>query len=365
MYVIIRFIFPCFFIFFYSLHTLAQNQEVSRCISHYSDSGNLSIPLINIADQPYQAGFRYAPESQTFRLETLEKLTDVSWCERTPVYLLSAARLYLPVVAVNNTDYQAELRLLPEHNEIRFALVSAQLAPPRDIDVAYTYQVVNTYPHDSEAFTQGLFFHSGHLYESIGLRGHSALRELGLESTLPVREHQLASTLFAEGLTLYQDNLYQLTWTSGIGFVYALEDFKPIADFYYPTQGWGLTNDDYSLIYSDGSAVLRFMDPADFSLRREISVHDDNGPVYRLNELEYVAGEIYANIWMSNRIARISPTTGRVLAWIDLTGLLPAEQVQQADVLNGIAYDSSQQRLLVTGKLWPTLFEIELLQSKK
>jgi glutamine cyclotransferase len=227
---------------------------------------------------------------------------------------------------------------------------------------ADTYKVIHVYPHDSSAFTQGLIFLDGHLYESTGLEGRSSLRMVDLETGRVQQEIPVPAKYFAEGLANWGSTLVQLTWQSQIAFVYDRFSFRQLRTFTYKGEGWGLTQDGAHLILSDGSATLRFLDPATFRVVRSIAVKDHGKPVTELNELEYVHGQIYANVWYTNRIARISPATGKVLGWIDLTGLLPADQHPAPEaVLNGIAYDAAHDRLFVTGKLWPKLFEIKVV----
>jgi glutamine cyclotransferase len=238
---------------------------------------------------------------------------------------------------------------------------TATIAGPPQPPTA-TYEVLNTYPHDRGAFTQGLVYEDGWLYEGTGLNGRSTLRKVVLDTGEVVQSHALDDSYFGEGITIFGDKIYQLTWQSQIGFIYEKASFTQVGEFYYPSEGWGITHDGAQLIMSDGSATLHFLDPQTLQEISTISVTDNNGPVLRLNELEYVNGEIYANIWQTDRIARISPETGQVLGWIDLTGLLSAEDRQQTvDVLNGIAYDAASNRLFVTGKLWPKLFEIRIV----
>jgi len=226
----------------------------------------------------------------------------------------------------------------------------------------YTYKVIHDYPHDQGAFTQGLIYLDGHLYESTGLKGQSSLREEDLETGKILAFHDVPGQYFAEGLAPWGDKLIQLTWQSHIGFVYDRATFHLLRTFPYEGEGWGLTEDGKDLILSDGTATLRFIDPATFREVRRITVKDRGEPVKQLNELEYIHGEIYANIWYSNRIARISPKTGKVLGWIDLSGLLPESEHSSRDaVLNGIAYDAQHDRLFVTGKLWPKIFEIKVI----
>jgi glutamine cyclotransferase len=224
------------------------------------------------------------------------------------------------------------------------------------------YQVVHAYPHDAHAFTQGLVYVDGHLYESTGLEGQSSLRMETLETGLIDKFQDVPAKYFAEGLTDWGDTLVQLTWQDHVVMVYDRASLRLLRTMPYPGEGWGLTHDGSSLILSDGSAVLHFLDPANLHELRRITVRDHHGPVTALNELEFIHGEIYANIWHTDRIARISPATGKVTGYIDLKGLLPADQHPDREaVLNGIAYDTAHDRLLVTGKLWPKIFEIKLI----
>lgn len=226
----------------------------------------------------------------------------------------------------------------------------------------YTYQVVNTYPHDRAAFTEGLVIDQGTLYESTGLNGQSDVRRVDLESGAVQQRQALSSEYFGEGMTVWDDQIIQLTWQSHAGFVYDKDSFKLLKTFTYPTEGWGLTHDDAQLIMSDGTAILHFLDPNTLEETRRITVTANGAPVIYLNELEYVRGEIWVNVWKTERIARIDPQTGQVVGWIDLGGLLSsADHQQPVDVLNGIAYDAEHDRLFVTGKLWPKLFEIKLI----
>ncbi len=226
-----------------------------------------------------------------------------------------------------------------------------------------TFKVVNTYPHDRAAYTEGLVRDGAALYEGTGLNGQSSLRRVDLESGKVLQSVPLDPMYFGEGVTTWADQVIQLTWKSHKAFVYDKETFKLLKTFSYPTEGWGLTHDGASLIMSDGTSTLHFMDPVTFQETKRITVTDNGQPVVNLNELEYVRGEILANVWQTDRIARIAPETGRVIGWIDLTGLLsPAERPPSVDaVLNGIAYDAEHDRLFVTGKLWPKLFEITLV----
>jgi glutamine cyclotransferase len=231
-----------------------------------------------------------------------------------------------------------------------------------DVIPVYTYNIVNTYPHDRNAFTQGLVFENGVLYEGTGLFGHSSLRRVELETGDILQIRELPAQFFGEGITIYENKIIQLTWQSNIGFVYDKNSFEPLQEFNYSTEGWGITHDGKRLIMSDGTSTLHFLDPQTFEEIGQLGVFDNGGPVTRLNELEYVQGEIYANVWQTDHIARIAPGTGRVTGWIELGGLLtPEDRSEPVDVLNGIAYDAESGRLFVTGKLWPKLFEIELI----
>jgi len=233
-----------------------------------------------------------------------------------------------------------------------------------NITPVYSYNVVNTYPHDRSAFTQGLVFEDGVLYEGTGLNGRSTLRRVELETGEVLQIHELPAQFFGEGVTVYGNDIIQLTWQSHVGFVYDRDSFELLQEFNYSTQGWGITHDGERLIMSDGTATLYFLDPETFEEIGRVGVYDNDGSVNRLNELEYVQGEIYANVWQTNRIARIDPQMGQVVGWIELKGLLtPEDRSEPVDVLNGIAYDAENARLFVTGKLWPKLFEIELISA--
>ena len=228
----------------------------------------------------------------------------------------------------------------------------------------YTYKVVNTYPHDQSAFTEGLVFEDGVLYEGTGLNGYSNLRIVKLETGETLQIYELPPQFFGEGVTIYGNKIIQLTWKSHISFVYDKYSFKLLQEFNYPDEGWGITHDGKHLIMSDGTSTLHFLDPETFKEIGQIEVSANDIPVTRINELEYIQGEIYANIWQTERIARINPLTGQVVGWIDLKGILsPEDHSETVDVLNGIAYDAKNSRLFVTGKFWPKLFEIELIEQ--
>jgi len=225
------------------------------------------------------------------------------------------------------------------------------------------YKIVKVYPHDRQAFTQGLQYVDGFLYEGTGQHGQSGIRRVKLETGEVLQHQPLDSRYFGEGITVFGDTIVQLTWQSEIGFVYDKKTFKQLKTFTYPGEGWGLTHDGKRLIMSDGDlrGQLRFLDPATLKETGRLVVRDGGRPVDDLNELEYVRGEILANVWQTSRIARISLKTGEVTGWIDLTGLLDPREAAGTDVLNGIAYDAVGDRLFVTGKLWPKLFEIKIV----
>lgn len=242
--------------------------------------------------------------------------------------------------------------------------------PPKNAIPTYTYEIVNTFKHDSQAFTQGLVFYNGFLYESTGQHGKSTLRKVRLEDGDVVKKRKLGEDYFAEGLTIFNDKIYQITWQENTCFVYDINSFEPTAELKYIGEGWGLANDGTNLIMSDGSHIIRFVNPANFQNVRTITVTHDGKPQYRLNELEYVKGEIWANIWHSedpqvlgkpNTIARIDPSSGKIVGWIDLNGISPEDvQRNEENTLNGIAYDAQTDRIFVTGKQWKKLFEIKI-----
>jgi glutamine cyclotransferase len=224
------------------------------------------------------------------------------------------------------------------------------------------YRVEHTYPHDRNAYTQGLEFVDGFLFEGTGLNGRSSIRKVQLETGRVLQQRAVSDTHFGEGITIWQSRLIELTWQSQVAFVYDRQSFEPRGSFSYTGEGWGLTHDDTTLIMSDGTADLRFLEPMTFKEIRRVTVTDAGRPVPRLNELEYVNGQVFANVWTTDRIARIDPNTGRVIGWIDLSGIAASKDRANGDaVLNGIAYDAKGARLFVTGKLWPSLFEIKIV----
>ncbi|MEQ9619625.1 MAG: glutaminyl-peptide cyclotransferase [Deltaproteobacteria bacterium] len=229
----------------------------------------------------------------------------------------------------------------------------------------YGYEIINTYPHDIGAFTQGLVIDDGIMYESTGIKGRSTVRKVDLKTGKILDSIEVPARHFGEGITIVGKRIIHLTWRSGKGFVYNKNTLDTLASFSYPTEGWGITYDGRNLIMSDGSSNLYFLDPASFEQVGILHVYSEDGPVGKLNELEYVEGEILANLWESDRIARIDPKSGRVTGWIELNGLLTAEDRKtKVGVLNGIAYDSREKRLFVTGKLWPKIFEIKPVPKK-
>jgi glutaminyl-peptide cyclotransferase len=237
-------------------------------------------------------------------------------------------------------------------------------SPPAGV-AEYGYEVVHAYPHDPTAFTEGLFYLDGFLYESTGLERRSTIRKVRLETGEIVQNHALPDQYFGEGIVNWKDHLIQLTYKTQVGFVYDLAGFACLRQFQYMGEGWALTQDGRRILMSDGTPEIRFWDPETLQETGRITVTDQGQPVKNVNELEWIKGEVYANVWTTDRIARIDPNTGKVVGWIDLTGLLGASDrtAGQTDVLNGIAYDAKGDRLFVTGKNWPKLFEIRLVKK--
>jgi glutamine cyclotransferase len=271
---------------------------------------------------------------------------------RSLALLLSAIMILLPACKEQKVEQPADTASHP----------AAPPAPPSRPAIRYGYRIVNTIQHDIGAFTQGLIYRDGIFYESTGLEGESTLRKVDAKSGKVLKKIDVPRPYFAEGMTLVGGKIYQITWRSQTCFVYDPETFAKTGQFYYDGEGWGLTDDGTTIIMSDGTATIRFIDPAGFTVKRTIMVTDNGRPVDSLNELEYINGEIWANIWQTDRIARIDPATGHVVGWVDLTGLLPApSRTGHTDVLNGIAYDAATKKIYVTGKLWPSVFEIEVV----
>jgi glutaminyl-peptide cyclotransferase len=241
----------------------------------------------------------------------------------------------------------------------------AARAASSDKPIEYGYKIVGSYAHDPKAFTQGLFYLDGFLYESTGRLGQSSIRKVKIDTGEVLKRRTLAAAYFGEGIVNWKGQIVALTYTNQVGFVFDLATLEPLRQFAYPGEGWGITQDGKRLIMSDGTAELRFWNPDTLQEMGRIKVTDRGQPVDRLNELEWVRGEIYANVWQTNRIARIDPSSGKVVGWIDLTGLLSGvyRVDSQDDVLNGIAYDAKGDRLFVTGKDWPRLFEITLTKK--
>ncbi len=240
----------------------------------------------------------------------------------------------------------------------RFMIIYSDVVPKR-----YGFRVIHTYPHSRDAFTQGLIYDNGILFEGTGQETGSSLREVELETGKVLRQHNLDASLFGEGITLYRNRIYQVTWENKVGFVYEKSTFNLINKIYYSTPGWGLTTMNDKIVMSDGTNVLYYFEPEMFTVVSRIEVYDNKEKIDSLNELEYINGEIWANIWMSDLIARIDPVSGKVIGYIDLKGLLPAsDKNPDTDVLNGIAWDDATKRIFVTGKRWPKLFEIKVTE---
>jgi glutamine cyclotransferase len=234
--------------------------------------------------------------------------------------------------------------------------LGAAPAPP----TVQGFTLVRSYSHDPGAFTEGLFYRDGRLFESTGLTGRSTIREVRLEDGRVVRSIALAPSLFGEGIVDWKRQIVSLTWETGIGFRWDRASFRKLGEFHYPGEGWGLTRNARELVMSDGTPVLRFLDPETFAVRRRLTVTEGGVPLANLNELEWVKGEILANVWHSDSIVRIDPATGRVIARIDLSALGAFPNRGEEDSLNGIAWDPARERLFVTGKNWPRLYEIRL-----
>lgn len=266
------------------------------------------------------------------------------------IFVNRFVKLFIPALVASGAAIFVFFRL---HNETP------------DAPTSWRYKVVNSFPHDPNAFTQGLVFEDGVLYEGTGLPRHSRLRRVELQTGKVLQEHKLPDEFFGEGITIYKDRIIQLTYQSNIGFVYDKNSFNLLREFHYPTEGWGITHNDKYLIMSDGTPMLYFLDPETLEQVNRMMVFDQDKPVWGLNEMEYVEGQIYANIWPTERIVRINPETCKVVGWINMEGLLShGDRLGKEDVLNGIAYDAAKDRLFVTGKCWPRLFEIKLITAK-
>jgi glutaminyl-peptide cyclotransferase len=226
------------------------------------------------------------------------------------------------------------------------------------------YEIIDIYPHDSKAFIQGLVWKDGFLYEGTGLYGESSLRKVGLETGKVLQQYNLPGKYFGEGITIFENKIYQLTWKEQTGFIYDLETFQLLETFSYEHEGWGITNNGECLIISDGSSILRFIDPVTMAEIRQVKVHEKQRLVDRINELEYIQGKVFANIWQTDKIAIINPETGEILSWLDLTSVMDLlETNQKIDVLNGIAYNPNTDELFISGKLWPKMFMIKIIDN--
>jgi len=286
-----------------------------------------------------------------FNGEAVTTIKSEPWeCSVPPVFTVTTGRRSLKVTPYKGGRAQNPIT--------RFMIIYSDVVPKRN-----GYRVIHTYPHSKDAFTQGLVYSNGVLFEGTGQETGSSLREVELETGTITRQHNLDASLFGEGITLFNDRIYQVTWQNKVGFVYEKSTFKVINKIYYPTQGWGLTTFDNKILMSDGTNIIYFFEPEMFTVVSRLEVYDNDKKVDQLNELEFINGEIWANIWMSDLIARIDPMSGKVIAYIDLGGILPnADRNYDTDVLNGIAYDPEGKRIFVTGKKWPKLFEIKLTE---
>jgi glutaminyl-peptide cyclotransferase len=265
-------------------------------------------------------------------------------------------------INARTTFLAALLVAAPGHCVVAQTAAKHRTAPTPE----YDFKIVHSFPHDRGAFTQGLAFRDGFLYEGTGIKGRSSLRKVRLETGEVIQRIDLAAEYFGEGITFYKNEIIQLTWLSRTGFVYGASDFRLLRQFSYKGEGWGLTTGGNEIFMSDGTPEIRVLDAATLSETRRFTVRDGDKKIDQLNELEFVEGEIFANIWQTDRIARISPQTGKVLGWIDLKGLLsPVYRLQPGAVLNGIAYDTTRKRLFVTGKLWPSVFEIRIIPKPR
>jgi glutamine cyclotransferase len=287
----------------------------------------------------------------SFDGKAVKTLKSDPWeCTIPPVFTVTTGRKSLKVTAFKGGKAQNSIT--------RFMIIYSDVVPKR-----YGYKVVHTYPHDRDAFTQGLVYDNGVFFEGTGQETGSSLREVELVSGKVIRQHNLAGSLFGEGIALYGNRIYQVTWENKVGFVYEKSTFKLINKIYYATQGWGLTTINNRIVMSDGTNILYFFEPETFTVASRIEVYDNKEKVDSLNELEYINDEIWANIWMSDLIARIDPASGKVVGYIDLKGILPAsDKNPDTDVLNGIAFDKAGNRIFVTGKRWPKLFEIKVTE---
>jgi glutaminyl-peptide cyclotransferase len=285
-----------------------------------------------------------------FNGKAVTTLKSEPWeCSIPPVFTVTTGRKSLKITAYKRGKSQNPIT--------RFMIIYSDIVPKRN-----GYIVIRTYPHDSGAFTQGLVYDKGVLFESTGQMTSSNLREVELETGRVIRQHNLDASLFGEGITLCRDCIYQVTWQNKVGFVYEKSTFNMINRISYNTEGWGLTTMDDKIFMSDGTNILYVYEPEMFTVVSRIEVYDNERKVDQLNELEYINGEIWANIWMTDLRARIDPVSGKVIAYLDMKGILPESERNPVNVLNGIAYDESGKRIFVTGKNWPKLFEIKVTE---
>ncbi len=273
------------------------------------------------------------------------------------IVIVTAITFVLHVVCLTTAAYCGKTTAIKKKSSIHNS--------PSLLTPVYTYKIIKTYPHSRESFTQGLVIDEGILYEGTGLYGRSSLNKIDLKTGSIIKSARLPDYFFGEGVTIYKDKIIQLTWMSGNGFIYDKKSLQLIDSFKYDTQGWGITHDGKQLIMSDGTARLSFLDPVTFKKTGQVEVYDQGQPVVNLNELEYIKGHVYVNVWKTSRIAIIDPKTGQVTAWIDLEGLKDmAGGDSKQKTLNGIAYDVETDKLFVTGKLWPYIYEIKLVQGE-
>jgi glutamine cyclotransferase len=359
-----------FFFFTWTISCSGRSEKVKETPVHPVTEVNGEFPskLIKIVTPEENTGFKLnQPVKVTMTLENAKNVPDSvtiyfngnyvtavksnPWeYSIPPAFTVTTGRKSLKVTAYKGGKQQ--------NSVTRFMVIYSDIIPKK-----FSYKVIHSYPHDRDAFTQGLFYDNGELYEGTGQESGSTLREVELETGKVKKQLNLDESLFGEGIALYRDRIFQVTWKSKVGFVYDKSDFKLINKIYYPTEGWGLTTMDDKIIMSDGSNVLYFYEPDMFTVISKIEVYDNEKKRDSLNELEYVNGEIWANIWINDHIARIDPATGKVLGYIDLKGILPAaDRNAETDVLNGIAYDKKGNRIFVTGKKWPKLFEIKVTE---
>jgi glutaminyl-peptide cyclotransferase len=326
----------------------------------------VAVKLIKLVSPEENAGFKLKePVKVLLNIISKDKLPDsvlISFDGKTVTTLRSAPWEYsIPSFNTVTTGRKSlkvtAYRGARSQNPVtRFIVIYSDIIPKR-----YSYKVIHTYPHDIEAFTQGLVYDKGMLFEGTGQKTGSSLREVELQTGKVIRQHNLDASLFGEGIALYHDRIYQVTWENKVGFIYDKATFSVINKIYYSSQGWGLTTVNDKIVMSEGTNVLSFYEPEMFTIVSRVEVYDNEKKVESLNELEYINGEIWANIWMSDLIARIDPVSGKVIAYIDLKGLLPeSDKNSETDVLNGIAYDQDGKRIFITGKRWPKLFEISL-----